>query len=64
MNFLFLGIFYGFFLINFMILNDKNNLKNAKRVLFLRGTHVAAPHGPTRRLRGDVTDAHYLYILI
>ena len=31
-----------------------------------RGTqgHVAAPRGPTRRLRGNVTDAHYLYILI
>ena len=26
--------------------------------------HVAAPHGPTRRLRGDVTYALFTYILV
>ena len=26
--------------------------------------HVAAPPRPMRRVCGDVTDAHYLYILI
>ena len=65
--------FFRIFLINFKILNVKNNLIKAKRGFFRagpmwmrRGTqgHVAAPREPTQRLRGDVTGARYLYLLL
>ena len=65
MNFLFLGIFSEFI----SILNNKNEFKNDKKLFIFRagptwmrrGTqgHVAAPRGPTRRLRGV-----YIYIYI
>ena len=66
--------FFRIFLINFTILHIKNDLnKRQKGGYFHAGPtwmrlgmqgHVAAPRGPTRRLRGDVMDAHYLYLLI
>ena len=63
--------FQGFFWINFTIFNVKNNIKISKKggvysrgaMWMRRGTqgHVAAPHGPTRHLRG--ADVTYLYLL-
>ena len=74
MNFLFLGIFFWIFLINFTILNIKNDLNKRQKAGYFRagptwmqrGTqgHMTASRGPTWRLRRDVTDAHYLYLLI
>ena len=61
MNILFLGIISVFFWLILRFLNVKNNLIKAKKGVFRagptwmrRGTqgHVAAPRGPTLRLRG------------
>ena len=50
------SIFRDFFRLILRFLNDKNNLKNAKRVLFPRGTHVDATWHT--RPRGRATRAH------
>ena len=70
MNFLFLGIFSRFFKIKFAILMLKLNKKMQKGFINSRGTHMdatwhARPRGSAmRRLRGDVTDARYLYLIL
>ena len=66
MNFLFLGIFFQIFSEFISILNNKNELKNDKKLFIFRvgpmwmrrGTqgHMAAPRGPTRRI--------YIFIII
>ena len=64
--------FFGFFwIILRFFLMLKYELKNAKRVYFSRGAtwmrhgnpgHVAAPRGPTRRLRGVIYIYYCYYI--
>ena len=56
MNFLFLGIFSGFFLLILRFLNVKNNLNKTKSGYFPCGTHVDAMWHA--RPRGSATRAH------